>query len=105
MGLTVYWTFFAKRELRKIFDYYKEAAGKKIAVKVTFHIIQATEQIQLFPQIGLVESLLSHRPKTIRFFIYGNYKIIYWVNEPKNRIEILDIFDTRQDPSKLHRRK
>ena len=34
-----------------------------------------------------------------------NYKIIYWINEEKNRIEIVDIFDTRQNPLKIKREK
>jgi len=28
-------------------------------------------------------------------------KIVYWTNTKKNRIEITDVFDTRQNPIKL----
>lgn len=30
-----------------------------------------------------------------------NYKIIYWVNTRKQRIEIATIFDCRQNPAKI----
>ena len=30
---------------------------------------------------------------------------IYWINTNKNRIEITDVFDTRQNPIKIKRTK
>ncbi len=34
MDLKIYWTDFSKSELRKIFDYYKQIAGLRIARKL-----------------------------------------------------------------------
>jgi plasmid stabilization system protein ParE len=103
MGLKIYWTSFAKRELRKIFDYYKEVAGSKIARKIIHQILQYSYQIEQFPEMGAIEPLLTKHPRVYRFIICANHKIIYWINQPKSRIEILDIFDTRQNPNKLSR--
>ena len=40
-----------------------------------------------------------------RYLVYKNYKVIYWINEKENRIEINDVFDTRQNPTKIKRTK
>lgn len=42
MGLNIYWTAFAKRQLEEIFDYYKEEASLKVADKLITGIIQKT---------------------------------------------------------------
>jgi len=31
--------------------------------------------------------------------------MIYWINKKENRIEITDVFDTRQNPIKIKRTK
>ena len=51
----------------------------------------------------LIEILLKDRFQEFRYLIYKNYKIIYWINENKNRIEIVNVFDTRQNPDKLEK--
>lgn len=35
--------------------------------------------------------------------VCNTFKIIYWVNHQESRIEIMDVFDTRQDPRKIKR--
>jgi hypothetical protein len=48
---------------------------------------------------------LHKRKEKFGFMVYKNYKIIYWINEPENRIGIVDVFDTRQNSIKLKRNK
>ena len=55
--------------------------------------------------MGAQENLLIDRPQNFRYLISTNYKIIYWINFKKNRIEIVDIFDTIQNPVKISRKK
>jgi len=43
------------------------------------------------------------RNREYRYLVYKNYKIIYWINTAKNRIDIIDVFDTRQNPVKISR--
>ncbi|SFG49171.1 ParE toxin of type II toxin-antitoxin system, parDE [Algoriphagus hitonicola] len=57
------------------------------------------------PKIGRIEELLKERKERFRFLIYKNYKLIYWINKKENRIEIVDVFDTRQNPIKISRGK
>ena len=105
MAMKIIWTAFAKRELRNIFDYYKVKASPKIAKKLVTEIVEKTNTLDFQNKIGQKEELLSERKENFRYLVSNNYKIIYWLNEAKYRIEIVDIFDTRQNPSKIEREK
>ena len=48
-----------------------------------------------------LRNLLKERIQNFRYLIFKNYKIIYWFNKEKNWIEIVDVFDTRQNPPKI----
>jgi len=56
-------------------------------------------------EIGQKEELLIERKEEFRYLVFKNYKIIYWFNIVKNRVEITDVFDARQNPIKLKRQK
>ncbi len=103
MALKIYWTFFAKNELQKIFDYYKVHASVEIAQKLASGIVNKTLILKSHPRAGKSEELLSDRNQDFRYLVYKNYKIIYWFNLQKNRIEVVDVFDVRQNPVKLKR--
>ena len=105
MAMKIFWTAFAKRELRNIFDYYKIKASPRIAQNLVIEIVEKTNALDFQSKIGQKEELLSDRKENFRYLVSKNYKIIYWINEEKNRIEIVDIFDTRQNPLKIEREK
>ncbi len=105
MGLKVFWTDFSKKELRDIYEYHKENASLKVAEKLVLGIANETMKLANHPQIGQIEELLKNRNHGFRYLVYKNHKIIYWINQSKNRIEICDVFDTRQNPVKIGRRK
>ncbi len=101
MELEIYWTNFAKSELRKIFKYYKEEASLRVARKIVDDIVKSTLKLSAQPYIGAKEPLLKDREQDFRYLVHKNYKIIYWHNEEKSRIDISDVFDTRRNPIKL----
>jgi len=103
MELKLFWTEFSQKELKNIYDYYREKAGHTIAKKLVDGIYNETLKLKKQPKIGQPEELLKDREQEFRYFVYNNYKVIYWINYDKNRIEINDVFDTRQDPSKIKR--
>ncbi len=105
MGLKLYWTNFAKHELQKIFLYYQENASLKVAKTIVLGIENKTTILSSHPDIGQREELLKNRSQNFRYLIFKNYKIIYWNNTKKNRIDITDVFDTRQNPVKLLNQK
>jgi plasmid stabilization system protein ParE len=105
MELTIYWTAFSKNELKNIFNYYKEEAGLKVAKNLVSGIAKETLKLKKHPTIGQKEELLKNRPEEFRYLVYKNYKIIYLIHSDKNTIEIFDVFDTRQNPTKMGRIK
>ena len=105
MGLSVNWTDFAKTQLKNIFDYHHEKVSLKIARQILKQIAEKTKELRDFPEIGPFEEFLKDRPQNFRYLVITNYKIIYWINKIKNRIEIVDVFDTRRNPVKINRGK
>lgn len=105
MGLKIYWTHFARNELKNIFDYYKEHVSPTVAKMITKELAKSAEILIESPRLGKLEELLKERPQKFRYLVSSNYKLIYWINSDEKRIEIVDIFDTRQDPVKIKRNK
>lgn len=105
MELKIFWTDFAKNELKNIYDYHKEVATIKVAKRIVKNIAIETKNLSMQPEMGQIEELLQSRPQNFRYLVHTNYKIIYWKNSEKNRVEIVDIFDCRQNPTKIKRNK
>ena len=105
MELVVYWTDFSKKELKNIFDYYKEKASLNVARTLVIGITNETRKLEKQPKIGQEEELLTQDSRDFRYLVFKSYKIIYWINFEKNRIEVFDVFDTRQSPIKMKRIK
>lgn len=101
MELAVYWTQFAEDKLEDVFSYYIEKASEKIALNLVNGIIDKSLELEKNPLIGQKEMLLSDRIQEFRYLVYKNYKIIYWVNEANQRVEIVNLFDCRQNPLKI----
>ena len=101
MALIVYWTHFAENKLADIFAYYQIKAGSNIAQKLVAGIVDKTKGLENNPFIGQKELLLSDRPQEFRYLIYKSYKIIYCINSEQKRIEVVNVFDCRQNPEKL----
>ena len=101
--MKVFWTDFAKNELHKIFEYHRDIASLRIAKKLVSGITQAVSRLPGQPRIGQREENLIDREQEFRYILNKNYKVIYWHNIKKDRVEVTDIFDTRQNPEKMQR--
>ncbi|MGB6034841.1 MAG: type II toxin-antitoxin system RelE/ParE family toxin [Cryomorphaceae bacterium] len=101
MRLAVYWLELAEDKLDDIYSYHFEKAGRKTARKLINGIILRSIDLENQPSLGPREPLLEHRKEEFRYLVYKNYKLIYWVNDKLKRIEIANLFDTRQNPTKL----
>lgn len=99
--MKVIWTIPAKKELRKIYDYYKKEASEKVAKSVKNKILKSTHQLMTFNRSAQKEELLSSRQGDYRYLVVSNYKVIY--KTELELIYVLDVFDTRQNPEKLKR--
>ena len=102
MELTVYWTQFAEDKLEDIFLYYSEKASLRVAHNLIDEIIETSIELSKNPFVGQKELLLTGRIQEFRYLVCKDYKLIYWLNQEKGRIEIVNVFDCRQNPQKIN---
>ena len=102
MSLTVYQTRFAENNIEDIYEYYELNAGVSVALKLVNGIIDRTIGLEKNPYLDPKETLLEKRKQEFRYLVHKSYKIIYWVNLNKNRIDIANVFDTRRNPEKMN---
>ena len=95
----------AETQLDEIYDYYEKKASTKVAKKLVRGIINESKKLIKSPLIGQEEELLKQRETEYRYLVFKNYKLIYSVDNQNGYIKIADIFDTRQNPTKLKRTK
>lgn len=105
MELEIFWTQLAENKLQDIFHYYKHKVSLKTAHKIVSEIINKTIDLDKNTEIGQIEEFLIERPQKFRYLISSNYKIIYYINMEAERILIVNVFDTRQNPIKLNETK
>lgn len=105
MSWKIIWSEFAEKQLDKIFDYYQENASPQVAEKLLKGIISAPQGLLRNPHIGPVEEQLKGLENEYRYLVYKSYKIIFSLNHQSKQIKIADVFDTRQNPGKIKRKK
>jgi toxin ParE1/3/4 len=105
MDLKIIWSDFSETQLDEIYEYYKKRASLKVATKIVTGIIKESEKLIKTSFIGQEEELLKDREIQYRYLVFKNYKVIYSVDEKSGFVKIADVFDTRQNPSKMKRTK
>jgi toxin ParE1/3/4 len=105
MAFNVIWSEFAETQLDGIFEYYKHEANTRVAKKLLKELINEANKLSKSPNIGQIEELLNKRVIQYRYLVYKNYKLIYSIDTKSANIKIADIFDTRQNPTKIERTK
>ena len=101
MKYQIIWSKFSELQLDEIFDYYSKKVSEKIAYKIIRKILKEVSLLEKAPFLGQIEELLLGQKIPYRYLIISNYKIIYYVNDEEGKIKIVDVFDTRQNPTKI----
>lgn len=90
----------AKKDLRKIYMWYKEQANEKVAKAINNSIKSSIKLLSTHPNLGHIEPDLETFPQSFRTCIdVPNYKIVYWMED--DTVKIATIFDCRQRPEYL----
>ncbi|AZA59183.1 type II toxin-antitoxin system RelE/ParE family toxin [Chryseobacterium shandongense] len=106
MKYKIIWSEFSENQIDDIFNYYELISGSySVALKIVTRILLAPDKLIDNPKIGQIEFLLKDRTIQYHYIVESNYKIIYSVDEENHLIKIADVFDTRQNPDKIHREK
>ena len=93
----VEWTGPAKQDLKLIHDYISRDS-KFYAQKVSFEIVEKSEKLNIFPEIGRIVPEIGD-PKIRELIIYS-YRLIYEIFPDK--IEILALIHGKRDFSKIN---
>ena len=73
MDLKIKWTDFSKKELKNIFEYYKEKASHNVARNLVTGIARETLKLKKNPTIGQEEELLKNDSREFRYLVYKSY--------------------------------
>lgn len=91
---------YSKKMLTNIYTFHKKKVNIKIASSIKSKILSRIYELKIHPNLGQKELSLENFPFTYFYLVTGNYKIIY--RQAKDYILITDIFDVRQNPTKIN---
>jgi toxin YoeB len=95
MAKKVGWSLRAQNDRKKIFSYWnKRNKSNNYSIRLNRLFIEATKAISDYPKIGKITERENIRIKIVR-----DYLIVY--KELENKIEVLTIFRSHQNPAKL----
>ena len=70
------WSTEALVDLEVIYDFLAEKSPSA-AQRITENLLARARQIETFPESGAIQEILRGTGKDYRYFVEGNYKIIY----------------------------
>lgn len=89
----------ALQSLKELLEFIVDESNIGQAQKVRDQILSKVDRLQDHPHMGQKEIYLEHLGLAHRRIVVSHYKIIYRIKG--HALYITDIFDTRQDPSKM----
>lgn len=97
--MKVFYTEQFLANLQECLDFFPPEVPAEKVNEIRDRILAKADKLLDNPYAGQQEDYLEHLGKGHRRLVEGNYKIIYRIQE--ENIYITDIFDSRQDPSKM----
>ena len=95
MALPVKWTEYAIEDFENVISYLLREWGYKVAEEFAENTHSRIERISIYPEIGIE----SHKEPFVRSIVLSKQNKLYYRITIQS-IEILNIFDTRQNPEK-----
>ncbi len=96
----VVWSPRATTSLREVYDFINKNSPQG-AKRVASELAKLALSLETMPNRFPVEPLLKDESVEFRFAVKWNYKLIYVVEEDAARVVIVQIFNTRRDPSNM----
>ena len=97
--MKLFYTEQALASLQECLDFFPPEVPAEKVNEIRDRILAKADKLLDYPQLGQLEEYLAHLDKGHRRLVEGNHKIIYRMEG--GNIYITDIFDSRQDPSKM----
>ena len=95
MALQVVWTNNALEDYRRVVDYLLTEWTLTVASDFITIVEERIDTLRSFPNVGIASAKYPH----IRSIVITKHNKLYY-RMRADKIEILNIFDTRQDPAK-----
>ena len=100
--MVIEWAFEARVKLKSIFDYYKFIAGSNTAKRIISDLQESVIPLTKFPEMYPRELSLEDFQENFRYIVVRHiFKVIYFIDKPKDKVIIITIFDCRQNPDTL----
>lgn len=94
-----------KKEIKKSIEYALQEFGLKTARKWQTQYKEIMRSLEFMPKrYPIVAHFRNERMEFRGAIIMKNFKIIYFYNEEKDILWLVDLWDMRQDPRKLNLR-
>jgi len=96
------WTSRAKKDLRRVYDFYTKTIGEEKAFEIIEKVLERVELLSndKFVRMGAVDEDFRHLNHQYKKLIENDVKITYRLSNSRHLVYINRIFDTRQHPSK-----
>ena len=98
----IIWTTRAKRDLRKVYDFYCETINEEKSFEIVTSVLNRVDLLsdRKFAKMGAIDEEFKHLKRKYRKLIEKHIKITYRLSESEPVVYINRVFDTRQQPSK-----
>ena len=104
MQVSIEWRKRAERRLDSNTGQCFRLFGERVAAQAYCQTKQHALLLANNPYMGPLEPLLAGRRRAYRsLVVHEHFKLIYYVDEKKSVLYIVDIWDTRREPSALAR--
>ena len=96
------WTSRAKKDLRKVYEFYIELVGDEKAFEIITVLLERVDILAdaKYVKMGAIDEQFSHLKHQYKKIIEKNVKIIYRLSTSKPIVYINRVFETRQHPFK-----
>jgi plasmid stabilization system protein ParE len=105
LSYEIRWSNYADSQLDRIYGFLKDSTSERVAKRYISKILKKPNSLSDNPFLGAKEPDLAELSNNYRYLVWKHYKIIYRVDSKNEIIRVLDVFDTRQHPNKLLRKK
>jgi len=99
----------AEKAFFEVVDYVLKFYSEERTFEIAEDLIVTPLSLRILPNRGRIEENLLGRKRQFRFILYRQtnsvtVKIIYYVDESKQEVFVIDFFSTKMDPIKISKR-
>lgn len=95
----------ARKQLDIAIGQGQQMFGAAVATKFYNRFMEYVRRLSTNTELGFPEPLLSGRRRNYRSLVINeHFKLIYYYDESKDTVFIVDLWDTRREPQSLSRR-